>query len=131
MGINNYPGPAEIAAIEAVCINVLQPLRNWYKRRIRIGCGYRSPALNAITPGAAADSQHKKGEAADIDTLNDNGKLFKYIKNNLPFDQLIWEFGDDENPDWIHVSYKIDRTNRFKVLKAYRDEYGLHYANVP
>jgi hypothetical protein len=130
MGIDNYPGPREIAAIKSLCVNVLQPLRDWYGKPIRIGSGYRSPALNAVTPGASKTSQHRTGEAADPDTVHDNGELFEYIKNNLPFDQLIWEYGDDEDPDWIHVSYKADGNNRHEVLKAYRDEYGVHYAKV-
>lgn len=128
MGIDNYPGPGEIAALEALSLNVLQPLRSWYGHSIRVASGFRSPALNSYI-GGANKSQHKKGEAADIDTVTDNAKLFNYIKNNLPFDQIIWEFGDDENPDWIHVSYRADGNNRKEVLKAYRDEYGVHYVS--
>ena len=58
-----------------------------------------------------------KGEAVDIDTVSDNKKLFDYIKDNLPFDQLIWEYGTDNAPDWVHVSYSEVR-NRKQVLRA-------------
>lgn len=122
MDIDNYPGPAEITAIKTLCINVLQPLRDYYGKPIRIGGGYRSPALNAIIPGASKKSQHMIGQAADIDTVHDNGKLFEHIKNNLPFDQLIWEYGDDKNPAWIHVSYRADEVNRHEVLRARKIE---------
>ena len=66
-------------------------------------------------------SQHSKGEALDMQSTSGytNGDLFMYIKNHLTFDQLIWEFGDDENPDWIHVSYKTEG-NRGEVLRAVR-----------
>jgi len=130
MGVDNYPGPREIAAIDALCDEVLQPLRNRYGKPVYIVSGFRSLALNSIIPGAAKNSQHMDGEAADLDTVNDNHILFEIIKNELGFDQLIWEHGDDETPDWVHVSYKADGNNRREILKAYRDEYGMHYAKV-
>jgi len=121
-GIDNYPGPKEIGNLQLLCENVLQPLRDHYRKPIRIGSGYRSQALNDFIPGSSKTSQHRTGEAADPDTVHDNGELFEYIKNNLPFDQLIWEYGDDEDPDWIHVSYRSDGINRREVLRARKIE---------
>jgi len=92
------------------------------KGPIFISSGYRSPHLN-ISIGGISTSQHCKGEALDLDADGYNYKLFNYIFENLDFDQLIWEFGDDKNPAWVHVSYKIDE-NRNQVLKAYKDEQG-------
>jgi D-alanyl-D-alanine dipeptidase len=83
---------------------------------IKISSGYRSPELNKLIGGAKA-SQHNVGEAVDIDLDGKNGELFSYIVNNLDFDQIIWEFGDDTNPDWVHVSYK-STGNRKQLLKA-------------
>ena len=67
-----------------------------------------------------------KGEAADIDTVHDNTHLFELLMN-MEFDQMIWEFGD-MTPEWIHVSYVTDRDNRKQILRAYRDQYGVHYS---
>jgi zinc D-Ala-D-Ala carboxypeptidase len=77
--------------------------------------------MNKAIAGAASNSQHCKGEALDLD--NDaveyptNKDIFNYIKNHLDFDQLIWEFGDNQNPAWVHVSYNKDK-NRKQVLRA-------------
>lgn len=113
-GINNDPGPMEIANLQALVLNVLQPLRTAMGFPINISSGYRSPALNAAI-GGAANSQHMKGQAADIVGAN-NAMMFNYIKENLPFDQLIWEAGNSTQPDWIHVSYK-SIGNRKQVLQ--------------
>lgn len=116
-GIDNTPGPMERAALQATIINVMQPLRNAMGRPIRVTSGYRSPACN-LRIGGVLDSQHKKGEAIDFqDPAGNLAQMFYYIKDNLPFDQLIWEKGDTNQPLWIHVSYKSDGSNRGKVLK--------------
>lgn len=79
---------------------------------------YRCARLNKAV-GGSKTSSHLTGEAIDIDTAQNsqNGEIFNFIRNNLPFDQLIWEFGDNKNPDWIHVSYRKSG-NRKQVLKA-------------
>lgn len=115
LGIDNTPGPIEIANIGALVINVLQPLRDAMGFPIIITSGYRSQALNEQISNAASDSQHTKGEAADI-VGQDKAKMFYYIKDNLPFDQLIWEAGNSNEPQWIHVSYKAIG-NRKQVLR--------------
>jgi D-alanyl-D-alanine dipeptidase len=116
-GIPNIPkDPQVVANLTLLCEKVLEPLREGMKCPIRISSGYRSPELNKLIGGAKA-SQHNIGEAVDIDLDEKNAELFSYIVNNLDFDQIIWEFGDDKNPDWVHVSYKA-AGNRKQLLKA-------------
>lgn len=116
-GIPNIPkDPQVVANLTLLCEKVLEPLREGMKCPIRISSGYRSPELNKLIGGAKA-SQHNIGEAVDIDLDEKNAELFSYIVNNLDFDQIIWEFGDDKNPNWVHVSYKA-AGNRKQLLKA-------------
>ena len=86
---------------------------------IRVNSFYRSPKLNTEVRGSFRSS-HLSGQAIDISTLGkkSNGELFDYIKENLDFDQLIWEFGNEESPKWIHLSFKNKKDNRKDVLKA-------------
>ena len=127
MGIDNSPKSEYVKRMQDLCIEVLQPIRDWYGEIIFVRSGYRSPALNSYI-GGAAHSQHIKGYAADIDTIDDkdNNIIFDRIMNFHEFDQLIWEFGN-KVPAWIHVSFKRNK-NRHNILKAYRDEYGVHYS---
>jgi len=88
-----------------------------------VSSGYRSEALNDLI-GGSESSQHSKGQALDLDADTfggfTNADVFYFIKENLEFDQLIWEFGTNENPDWVHVSYK-ESNNRGEILIAYKD----------
>jgi len=116
-----YNPPAEVIEnLKALCINVLQPLRDALGTPIKINSGYRCPSLNKAIKGAK-NSQHMTGQAADIiDLTNGNQFLFKKIKElNLPFDQMIDEFGFR----WIHVSYDPKR-NRREILQAIKDARG-------
>jgi len=74
------------------------------------------------------------GEALDIDAdiygKVTNAEIFNYIKNNLEWDQMIWEFGDDEEPNWVHVSYKESGFNRKQIKRARRDEKNRVYYTV-
>jgi hypothetical protein len=115
-GIDNTPNNKHLFNLKLIADNVFQPLRDWYGKPITISSGYRSPELNSAI-GGSLTSQHSNGQALDLDTVSDNLKLFNYIKSNLPFDQLIYEFGDDDNPAWVHVSYSRDN-NRGQVLRA-------------
>jgi len=95
-----------------------------------LSSGYRSRILNNAVNGAAK-SQHCLGEAIDIDvdgTSITNKQVFDFIKDNLDFDQLIFEFGTDKNPDWVHVSYSKDN-NRKQVLRAKRNGIKTYYTN--
>lgn len=117
--IENTPNEVAVQNMKKLAKNVFEPLREWANEPIRVNSFYRSIELNDAIKGSRT-SQHTKGQAIDIDALGDktNADLFHYIKDNLDFDQLIWEFGTDENPDWIHVSYVGPAGNRKAVLKA-------------
>lgn len=117
--IANVPNEAEIVAMKKLAKEIFEPLREWAGEPIRVNSFYRSAELcEAI--GSKPTSQHTKGEAIDIDAMGEktNADLFNYIKDNLDFDQLIWEYGDDENPDWVHISYVGVNGNRNRILKA-------------
>ena len=106
-GIKNTPTDEHIANMEVLAKYVFQPIRNHFGVPIHISSGYRSAELNKAI-GGSQTSQHSKGQAMDIDMDNTsitNAILFHWIKDNLEFDQLIWEFGTTKNPDWVHVSY--------------------------
>jgi len=125
-GIPNIPkDPQVVENLKTLCEKVLEPLRSGMKCPIKISSGYRSPELNKLIGGAKA-SQHNIGEAVDIDLDAKNAELFSYIVNNLDFDQIIWEFGDDSNPDWVHVSYK-SAGNRKQLLKAVKVNGSTQY----
>ena len=120
-GINNIPTAAHQENLKLLCAKVLEPIREHFARPIFLSSGYRSAALNKITKGASSSSQHCSGEAVDIDmdaTEVTNKQIFDYIKENLEFDQMIWEFGTDKNPDWVHVSYESTGKQRKQILKA-------------
>ena len=126
--IANEPGQQEIVAMKKLAKEIFEPLRAWAGEPIRVNSFYRSAELcEAI--GSKATSQHTKGQAIDIDALGDktNADLFNFIRENLNFDQLIWEFGDDENPDWIHVSYVGPNGNRNRILRAFKKGKKTNY----
>lgn len=119
-GVSNMPTPEHIENFKKLAENIFQPIRKHFGKPIYISSGYRSAALNKAI-GGASSSQHCTGEAIDIDmdgTAITNAEIFNYIKNNLSFDQLIWEFGTDKNPDWVHVSYESTGKQRKQALKA-------------
>lgn len=125
-GIDNSPTDEHLENMNLLAEKVFEPLREWYGKPIKINSFYRSKALNLAIPGSSLTSQHSYGQAMDIDTISDNKKLFDYIKNNLDFDQLIWEFGNESNPDWVHVSYK-KTGNRKQILKAIKQNGSTKY----
>lgn len=124
-GISNKPSGEHLSNLIQIASKIFQPVRDHFQKPIIVSSGYRSQALNDII-GGASGSQHSKGEALDLDGSVENFLIFEYIKNNLEFDQLIWEFGDDENPDWVHVSYKSEN-NRGEVLQAVRQNGKVIY----
>jgi zinc D-Ala-D-Ala carboxypeptidase len=128
LGISNAPNATETEALKLLAENILQPLRNHFGP-ISISSGFRSQALNAATPGSAKNSQHSKGEAADIDMDNiktnvTNAMVFDYIHKFMNYDQLIWEYGTDTNPDWVHVSFSAAGTQRKQALRCKRNAAG-------
>ena len=123
-GIPNNPTAGQIENLKKLCESILQPIRNHYDAPVIISSGYRSPEL-CINIGSSIDSQHAKGQAADLQVVGvDNKSLAKYIKENLDFDQLILEFyKESEGPHsgWVHVSY-VGKENRKQSLTATRAE---------
>ena len=118
-GVSNEPTPEHLENIKVLCEKVLEPIRIKFGP-INLSSGYRSKTLNHYI-GGALNSQHCEGKAADIDMDGmagvSNTDIFNYIKDSLDFDQMIWEFGDNNKPDWVHVSYNGAK-NRKQVLRA-------------
>ena len=113
-GIANNPSQGEINNLKLLVQKVLQPVRDKFGV-INVTSGFRSPLVNSAV-GGSATSDHVHGRAADIQ-CEDMATVFKYIRKNLPFKQLIWEFGTDTQPKWIHVAYDVNN-NKSEVLKA-------------
>tara|TARA_R110000751_G_scaffold78377_1_gene158084 strand:+ start:253 stop:711 length:459 start_codon:yes stop_codon:yes gene_type:complete len=127
--ITNKPTDDIIKNMELIAEQVFEKLRKWVKAPIRVNSFYRCEKLNTALRGSL-NSSHITGNAIDISSLGkkNNGQMFEYIKENLDFDQLIWEFGDDKNPRWIHVSYKNKKDNRKQALRAkYRGSNVTYY----
>ena len=124
-GIDNSPTEEHIENMKVLAENIFQPIREHFGVPFSISSGYRSEALNKAI-GGSKTSQHSKGLAIDIDRDYNfdpnNAQVFHYIKDHLNFDQLIWEFGTEENPSWVHVSYTTTETQRGQILVAYKDD---------
>ena len=125
LGIKNDPTPAHLECLKGLSVNILDKVREHFGKPIWVSSGYRSKALNEVTPGSSATSQHCTGEAADLDqdgrgTGVTNKMVFDYIKDHLTFDQLIYEYGTDTNPDWVHVSWESTGKQRKQVLRCTR-----------
>ena len=122
LGIDNTPNAEQFSNMVHVAENVFQPVREHFDTPIYVSSFYRSEALNKAIKGSSS-STHMKGEAMDLDAdvynKVTNAEIFHYIKDNLEFDQLIWEFGTNQNPDWVHVSLSKG-VNRKQVLVAKR-----------
>jgi len=120
-GIDNNPTAEHLDALKNIAINGFQPLREGLGMPIFVSSGYRSQALNDRI-GGSSTSQHSKGEALDVDAdvygIITNKEIFDYIYANIDFDQLIWEYGNDKEPDWVHFSMKLKGKNRKEVLKV-------------
>jgi len=132
LGIENKPGEYELQNMELIAEKVFEPLRIAVNGPIKINSFYRSEELNEKI-GGSSRSQHCQGRAIDIDDIYGyatNSFMYNYIKNNLDFDQLIWEFGTNENPDWVHVSYVDGDSNRKRCLKAYKENGKTKYIDI-
>ena len=117
--IANKPSSEDIENMELLAEKVFEPLREWVGEPIRVNSMFRSPELNSALKGAPRSS-HMKGQAFDITSMGGktNLEIFHYIIENLPFDQLIWEYGAE--PKWLHVSYVNEKENRGQVLVTKR-----------
>jgi hypothetical protein len=128
-GIDNIPNSDELNNMRLLAEEVFEPLRAYVGGPIKINSFFRSAELNKAI-GGSSKSQHCKGQAMDIDDTfgrMTNAEMYHWIKEHLDFDQMIWEFGDDENPDWVHVSYVSENENRNRCLRALRKNGKTHY----
>ena len=129
LGLNNDPNSFHLNNMKVISEKIFEPLRMHVGGPIKINSFYRGPELNKAI-GGSRKSQHCKGQAIDIDDTYGhatNAEMYHWIKDNLNFDQMIWEFGDDNNPAWVHVSYVNDSDNRNRWLKAYRENGKTKY----
>ena len=129
LGIENKPNDEQLGNMLTVAQMIFQPLREWVGGPIKINSFFRSPELNKAI-GGSSKSQHCKGQAIDIDDVYghaSNAAMFDWIRANLDFDQMIWEFGTDQNPSWVHVSYVDKQSNRNRCLKAYKEKGKTKY----
>lgn len=134
-GINNTPGTEAMSNLKNIADNIFQPIREYFGVPIYVSSGFRSKELNKAI-GSRSTSDHCTGCALDIDMDGrdqisseigkevTNADVFYYILYNLPFNQLIWEFGTDDNPAWVHVSLRPSK-NRNQVLRATRNSDGI------
>lgn len=125
-GLQNIPDESQLESMKIVAEEIFEPLRKWVGDKVKVNSFFRSPKVNSSV-GGSRSSQHCKGQAIDIDDTFDNktnAQMFKWIRDNLEFDQMIWEHGNDDNPNWIHVSYVGKVSNRNRCLKTYIKENG-------
>ena len=118
--LDNTPDEKQIKCMEEVAENIFEPLRRWVGGPIKVNSFFRGEPVNTAI-GGSRTSQHMKGQGIDIDDTfghATNAQMYNFIKENLDFDQMVWEFGDDENPNWLHVSYVTHRKNRKKLTIA-------------
>ena len=122
-GIKNKPNEEQVENMKLLAEKVFEPLREWVDAPIKVNSMFRSLELNTALKGSKTSS-HMKGEAMDITSMGgkSNLEMFHYIKDNLEFDQLIWEFGKE--PKWLHVSFNKDK-NRKQVLVTKKR--GVYY----
>lgn len=120
--MDNTPGDAEIANLKRLAENILQPIRNHYKKGVKVNSGFRHPEVNAKV-GGSKTSDHCKGQAADIEIPGvANADLAQHIVDNYKFTQVILEFYTPGIPDsgWVHVSYDPNNL-KCQVLTAMKE----------
>ena len=127
--INNKPNKTQLESMSLVANEVFEKVRAKFRVPIGVSSFFRSVQLNKAV-GGSRTSQHCKGEGMDVDAdihgRLTNAQIFNYIKDELDFDQLIWEYGTDTEPNWVHVSYK-KKGNRKQILKAVRGKGYIPY----
>lgn len=129
LNIDNNPNEYQMDNMEVIASELFEPLRSWVGGPVKINSFFRSPELNKAI-GGSTKSQHCHGQAIDLDDTYGratNAEMYEFIKKFLDFDQIIWEFGDDDNPDWVHVSYVSEEKNRNRCLKAYKEKGKTKY----
>tara|TARA_Y100000592_G_scaffold99019_1_gene173739 strand:+ start:819 stop:1280 length:462 start_codon:yes stop_codon:yes gene_type:complete len=132
LDLDNTPNEEQLKCMKAIAENIFEPLREWVGGPVKINSFFRGKPVNTAI-GGSTRSQHMKGQAIDIDDTfkhKTNAEMFHFIKDNLDFDQLIWEFGTDDNPNWVHVSYVTHRDNRKKLTIAKKINGKTKYIHI-
>ena len=132
LDLDNTPNEEQLKCMKAIAENIFEPLREWVGGPVKINSFFRGEQVNKAI-GGSTRSQHMKGQAIDIDDTfkhKTNAEMFHFIKDNLDFDQLIWEFGTDDNPNWVHVSYVTHRDNRKKLTIAKKVNGRTKYIHI-
>jgi zinc D-Ala-D-Ala carboxypeptidase len=116
-GIKNTPTAAELARMKNVAEKIFDKVREHFGEPIRVSSFFRGKELNAAV-GGSKTSQHMTGEAIDMQAIGKttNAQIYNYIKDNCDFDQLIWEYGTNTEPAWVHVSLRLVGKNRKQIL---------------
>lgn len=123
---NNIPDAEEVINLVTLVEKVLDPAREEFGEPIKVTSGFRSQEVNRLV-GGSKSSQHCKGQAADL-TCSDNKMLFRILAE-MEFDQLIYEFGDENQPSWVHVSYVLG-ANRNEILRARKSKGRTSYEKI-
>ena len=132
LGLKNDPSKEHLENMKLISEKVFEPLRTYVGSPIKINSFYRGPELNKAI-GGSRKSQHCHGQAMDIDDtfgVMSNSTMFNWIQDYCDVDQLIWEFGDENNPDWVHVSYVNPGENRNRCLRAKKCPSGPTYSII-
>lgn len=135
LNLDNTPNPEQLKCMMDIGVQLFEALREWVGGPIKINSFFRGEPTNTAI-GGSKYSQHMKGQAIDIDDTfghKTNAEMFHYIKDNLDFDQMVWEFGTeypDGNPNWVHVSYVTHRANRKKLTLAKKIDGKTKYINI-
>lgn len=130
LGISNLPNDVELTNMKLVAEKCFEPIREWYGKPLRINSFFRSAKLNSSIGGSSGTSQHCLGQAIDLSSGNnaENKKIFLWAKDNLVYDQIIYEYGDDNGCDWVHISYK-PTGNRKQALRCSKVNGKPSYTN--
>ena len=117
-GIDNTPNEVQLEAMRVVAEKIFQPVRKYIGGPLYVSSFFRSKELNSEIKGSKT-SDHMNGQAIDMDADVfggiTNAEIFHYIKDNLEFNQLIWEYGTDDEPAWVHASY-VEGNNKNEIL---------------
>ena len=128
--VDNTPSGIELDNLKLTAEKIFQPIRDHFNKPIYVSSMFRCERLNGLV-GGTSHSKHITGQAIDIDndgTDVSNKDIFNYIKDNLKFDVLIWEFGDD-SPNWVHCSY-VEGLNRGQVYRNTKDQGLIVYKEL-
>ena len=140
-GLKNTPNAKQLENIKMWAEKVFEPTRAYISTKrgkdspITINSIFRSSEVNTAG-GGSGSSSHCAGEktgieeaAGDIETHYPdftNRDLFMLIKEKGAFDQLIFEFGDADQPAWVHVGFRR-QGNRMQVLRAISENGSTKY----